>query len=173
VHHQRLLARPVLSGVPHLYRNVVPSVREQQVQRARAHLAVHLDVPGWQHCHQLVRGLRCVHRRQVFTVCLCVVHLVPYQHVEHARHVALLLRRGLHCGQQHLLAVPAWPVFVRQQRMQVVRQLEFIKLVVVETTQLVSSHSNVILARQTCGQRSGIAAERLRFIFRFKFALTF
>jgi len=34
----------------------------------------------------------------------------------------------------------------------------FIEFVVVETKQIVSSNSNVILKRQTCGQRSGMAA---------------
>ena len=33
----------------------------------------------------------------------------------------------------------------------------FIKLLVVETKQIVSSDSNVILTRKTCGQRSGMA----------------
>jgi len=34
----------------------------------------------------------------------------------------------------------------------------FIEFVLVETKQIVSSNSNVILTRQTCGQRSGLAA---------------
>ena len=34
----------------------------------------------------------------------------------------------------------------------------FIEFVVVETKEIVSSYSNLILTRQTCGQRSGMAA---------------
>jgi len=37
-------------------------------------------------------------------------------------------------------------------------QGNFIEFVVVETKQIVSSNSNVILTRQTCGQRLGMAA---------------
>ena len=42
----------------------------------------------------------------------------------------------------------------------------FIEFVVMETKQIVRSNSNVILRRQTCGQRSGMAAGRaLAFYF--------
>jgi len=36
--------------------------------------------------------------------------------------------------------------------------LDFIEFVLVETNQLVSSNPNVIFMRETCGQRSGMAA---------------
>jgi hypothetical protein len=49
----------------------------------------------------------------------------------------------------------------------------FIEFVVVETKQIVGSNSNVILTRQTCGQRSGMAAvskrRTMHFIFPYEF----
>ena len=47
----------------------------------------------------------------------------------------------------------------------------FIEFVVVETKQTVSSNSNVILAWQTCGQRSGMAAGGKRRAIAFYFSV--
>jgi len=47
----------------------------------------------------------------------------------------------------------------------------FIEFVVVETKQIVSSNSNVILTRQTCGQRSGMAAGGKRQALAFYFSI--
>jgi len=47
----------------------------------------------------------------------------------------------------------------------------FIEFVVVETKQIVSSNSNVILMRQTCGQRSGLAAGCKRQALEFDFSV--
>jgi len=47
----------------------------------------------------------------------------------------------------------------------------FIEIVVVETKQIVSSNSNVQLTRQTCGQRSGMAAASKRWVLAFCFSV--
>ena len=48
---------------------------------------------------------------------------------------------------------------------------QFIEFVVVETKQIVSNNSNVILTRQTCGQRSGMAAANKRRALAFYFVV--
>jgi len=49
----------------------------------------------------------------------------------------------------------------------------FIEFIFVETNQLFGSNSNVILTRQTCGQRSGMAAGSKRQAFSFNFPYEF
>ena len=98
---------------------------------------------------------------------LCVVNWIPLRICVHSRNTQPQLEVGL--GISRMNADSQWnPVYLRWgwvflDRTQILSGIQFtthsIEICVVETIRFVCSTVNVILTRQTCGQRSSRAAE--------------